>query len=117
MTWDEAQKTCSSEAKGARLPIFTNGNDETTKLLMGFLPGTILWIGGTDADQEGEWAWFYGDGTKTKITAEVPWEGSEPNGNGGENCMMRIHLRPGKFGDIYWHTKLKFLCQLGGKGA
>ena len=71
MTWVEAHRTCSSEAKGAQLPIFTN--DETTKFLRSALSGKRIWIGGTDVNQEGKWVWTYGDGGKKNITTQIPW--------------------------------------------
>ena len=41
---------------------------------------TRIWIGGSDADREGEWVWTDGDGNKMNITVSIPWVSNEPNG-------------------------------------
>ena len=114
LPWDKARKTCSSEAKGAQLPVITNS--QTTKFLMSFLPGIRIWTAGTDADREGEWVWTYGDETKRNIIFPIPWGSREPNGRRSENCMMRDPRWGGRFSDLSCDNPTPFFCQLSRKG-
>ena len=111
MTWVDAQHACSSEVRGARLPILVE--EESWKAVQG---RKRVWIGGSDAEHEGIWKWIYGDGIKKEITGTIPWFENEPDGGSKENYMILCGHNLAELCDVVKQRHFEFFCQLSAKG-
>ena len=80
MTFYDAYDLCSNS--GLHLPIITSQaeNDALYALIQDDSIDRGVWLGLSDADDEGEWYWV--DGTSLDYEN---WNGGEPNGGTGEN--------------------------------
>jgi len=56
--------------------------------------GSTMWLGGTDAAQEGTWTWVNGDSWSYSY-----WNGGEPNNSGNEDNLM-VNTN-GTWNDVY----------------
>ncbi|XP_018931397.1 ladderlectin-like [Cyprinus carpio] len=82
-------------------------NKMENDFLLSLLPSsTRSWIGAHDAIQDGQWVWS--DGTTYDYTN---WCSIEPNGGGGENCVM-INWNPNNacWVDIACSFSAGFVC-------
>ena len=59
---------------------------------------TEVWLGGSDADNEGSWAWVTGEEWSYQS-----WNSSEPNGGTNENYLI-IWTSDGNWNDITSRT-------------
>lgn len=106
MTW--AQARVDAEAQGGYLCSITSAAELTWVLATVGTGGGDVWLGGTDAAQEGVWVWVNGD-----PWAYANWNTGEPNNVGGEhwvemysngtwNDVPASHANPGYI--LEWDT-------------
>ena len=99
ITWDAARTAAATRTYGGvqgYLVTITSSAENTfvkDRIEVGGVPATNVWIGASDADEEGVWRWvtgpegvnggtvFWRSGTGT-VTYDS-WAGSEPNNSGG----------------------------------
>lgn len=77
-TWEQAK--ADAEAKGGHLATITS-EEEWSKIVQSLgdsLKGKNLWLGATDAEQEGNWKWITGE-----AWGYTRWQPGEPN-----NCVL-----------------------------
>lgn len=100
-TWQAAQN--AAQALGGNLATISSQaeNDSVVAGLLasGVASNTVVWIGFTDAQSEGNWVWV--DGTPTNFTN---WNGAEPNNSSGfpgvgENGGQ-LQLSNGRWNDL-----------------
>ena len=80
-SWSEAEEFC--QRKGGHLASIVSQKEQEE--LVGLLGSRYFWLGGSDAEKEGQWTW-----TDQKPWSVQYWNESEPNGRGGENCLAII---------------------------
>ena len=73
-----------------------------------------VWIGYNDQKQEGKWEWINPSGGCKKFTN---WNGGEPNGGRGENCVELYKDHGGKWNDRSCNGKLAYICEFGNKAT
>ena len=78
VSWQEAEELC--QQKGGHLASIASNEEQEE--LVNLVGNRFFWLGGSDAQKEGQWTW--NDGTPWKMDY---WNQSEPNGRGGENCL------------------------------
>lgn len=89
-TWKEAVSNC--ESKGAHL--VTIGSAEENQVVTNLMIyGSWTWIGFTDQEKEGEWAWITGE-----PVTYTNWASSEPSNSGNED-YAHIRLWKGTWND------------------
>ncbi|MHA2157214.1 MAG: right-handed parallel beta-helix repeat-containing protein, partial [Candidatus Hodarchaeales archaeon] len=76
MTWTEAQTFCE-DIQGHLVTISSN---EENLIVQSLIDGMTAWIGYTDEENEGTWAWITGESKNFSN-----WEVGEPNDAGGED--------------------------------
>jgi flagellin len=90
-TWDQAK--LDAEARGGHLATFTSAQE------WNFLQNTLLpssdprnlWLGGTDAGQEGTWTWITGEPWTYSAWNRAPFSNQPDNAfAGGENYLARV---------------------------
>jgi hypothetical protein len=108
-SFGEAQTAC--QGFGGDLVVFDN-TDETKSFMNAIADEKLmseLWVGYSDADTEGTWAWVTG---VTGDTAPV-WSGSEPDdgGGSGENCAV-LSDDNGLLSDRTCEDSYSFICEI-----
>ena len=78
VSWQKAEEFC--QQKGGHLASIASKEEQEE--LVNLVGDRFFWLGGSDAQREGQWTW--NDGTPWKMDY---WNQSEPNGRGGENCL------------------------------
>ena len=78
-TWQEAK--ADAEDRGGHLATITSA--EENDLIREISGGGSVWIGGSDAEQEGQWQWVTGE-----TFSFTNWAGGEPNNSGGEHYLQ-----------------------------
>ncbi|MEM7395358.1 MAG: C-type lectin domain-containing protein, partial [Verrucomicrobiota bacterium] len=79
ISWDKAKSL--AESMGGYL-VCINSQEENEFVARLFGKRTVF-IGGTDAETEGEWTWLSGE----PVTF-AQWQGGEPNNKGEEDVMV-----------------------------
>lgn len=105
--WEEAADECSKI--GAYL-VEVNSIEENQYIAKTFLKkGTIVWLGGSDLDSEGQWVW-----KKSKYPLGYQgWQKSEPNGGVLENCLHIYEFnQDGVWNDINCARYMPYLCEM-----
>ncbi|CAI5766307.1 C-type lectin domain-containing protein [Podarcis lilfordi] len=99
--WEDARKFCITIS--SHLVIINSKREQNfvvTKIKL-----TSVWIGISDAVNEGAWQWV--DGT---APTERFWRQGEPNNNDGvENCA--VLYKEGNWNDIDCNLKVHFVCE------
>uniref|UniRef100_A0A670KCX2 C-type lectin domain-containing protein n=1 Tax=Podarcis muralis TaxID=64176 RepID=A0A670KCX2_PODMU len=99
--WEDARKFCITIS--SHLVIINSKHEQNfviTKIKL-----TSVWIGISDAVNEGVWQWV--DGT---APTERFWRQGEPNNNDGvENCA--VLYKEGNWNDIDCNLKVHFVCE------
>jgi hypothetical protein len=88
VSWIDARDACTSLSPGTRLITLTTLEEH--ELLVDMSMGFNVWLGATDAAQEGEFLWVTGE----PVTFAVWDEGEPSNDNGSgvpENCVILIN--------------------------
>lgn len=102
--WDEARQSCMARGPGWDLASI---RDEANDRFIGTLVADEAWIGGSDAEDEGEWLWvddgtpfWSGTGTDGAAVggAYENWNADEPNGRGNSDCARLV--RPASAGGL-----------------
>ncbi|WP_148314571.1 CotH kinase family protein [Sorangium cellulosum] len=106
-TWEDAELDCV--AQGGHLVSIHDA--ETQDLVVSIAdavqPGDY-WIGLTDEESEGDFAWT--DGTPYD---DERWAGGEPNNAGdGENCVELASWASGLWNDMPCDAELPYVCRL-----
>lgn len=110
VSWSDARDACTSLGPGTRLVTLTTLAEH--ELLVAMSMGFNVWLGATDASQEGEFLWVTGE----PVTFAV-WDEGEPNNNGGsgvpENCAMLINIgvRAGTWDDRRCDSLNAYACK------
>jgi hypothetical protein len=88
-TWEQAK--ADAEAKGGHLGTITSENEwNSIQQVCGtVIAGKNLWLGGSDAAQEGQWQWITGE-----IWSFARWEPGEPNNEGGTEDYLMLYGNP-----------------------
>ena len=105
-SWKEAYDDCVGW--GGTLAALTPGQEISD--LSGLVGQTLedVWIGGTDEQVDGSFTWVTGE-TWSYPGGSSPWEGGEPNGGKGENCVeiyKNTHLN-----DEKCSTSQNWMCE------
>ncbi len=72
------------------------------------LSSSPMWIGLTDAENEGVWTWITGESFDY-----THWRGGEPSDEAGENCVVANWSQQG-WNDIDCATDWSYVCELDG---
>lgn len=98
MGWDTAKRKC--ESLGGRLAVVPN--QVTWAFLSTKIGNSMVWLGASDADAEGQWKWV--DGTPLNFSA---WTPGQPNNQENEDYLhtwkdgWNDNQRDGRWGDNY----------------
>jgi len=89
-TWDEAK--ADAEARGGHLA--TVGSQEEWDKIKEFLPNGVIWLGGTDADSEGNWHWIDGSAWIGMPNEFPSWSGlvQPDNAANGDTAFPQNYL-------------------------
>ena len=102
MTWSEARALCQSV--GGDLAVL---NEEIkNEFVFTNFPKKQLWIGATDAVEEGNWTWV--NGQKMQPEVYTNWGRGEPNRGKEENCLF---MKRGTWHDNDCMAQLNPLCE------
>ena len=125
MTWLEAEKFCQSSYAGGHLADIQT--EAENRRVFHMCPAQRCWIGLSDRQKEGDFAWA--DGTKLGTAGRAGhagltrWAPNEPNNGGAggkaENCVY-VHgteyetpyKRQSQWGDHPCAEKMAFVCQV-----
>lgn len=102
-TWDEARR--DAEKQGGHLGTITSG-EELQSIRMVIRGFRACWLGATDSQQEGSWAWITGE-----QWSYSPWNAGEPNDALGEDYLMDIGN--GAWNDFPSSRLLSYLLEIG----
>ncbi len=97
--WTESRINCTE--RGADL-LMINSTEEQ-EFVRKIACSTIVWIGLTDADEEGIWKW--GDGST--LTSGF-WSVGQPNGRRTQNCATSYSTY---WGDAQCNLSYKWICE------
>jgi hypothetical protein len=114
-SWQTARENCQAEGPGWDLATVRSSAD--TEFIIPMLDDE-LWIGASDAEQEGRWLWIAtGDafwpeaadgGTESGAAAYTNWNAGEPNNVDGADCLRL--LSSGKWADLPCDEERGALC-------
>ncbi|XP_042863198.1 uncharacterized protein LOC122247728 [Penaeus japonicus] len=103
LPWDEAQKTCS----------YIGGNLATPRdvvalrdYINAISDAKYLWLGGTDAPDEGNWRWLWGGAVNSSM-----WAPGKPDGGGVQNCLLLSTARSPPLDDYFCSSAFYYVCQ------
>jgi len=104
--WSTHRATCQGLGAGTDLASLS-----TTAELAGVVGnlGADTWIGGTDAATENTFAWVNGEAW-TFAGGQAPWEGSQPNNNGNEDCVV-LEVSPPQLWDVDCGASYRGVCE------
>nr|XP_033465980.1 type-2 ice-structuring protein-like isoform X2 [Epinephelus lanceolatus] len=107
MTWAGAEKNCQS--LGGNLASVQNSQQyfDIQRLISQFTHGSDpAWIGGSDAEEDGQW--FWSDGTPFHYQY---WCHGEPNNQGGnQHCLQMNHAAGRCWDDRQCFHRLPSVC-------
>lgn len=112
LTWDQAVEKC--KLLGGYLA------EPDTSVEMDFVESVFksssniknyrhFWLGGSDINAEGQWAWRK-DARKITYTT---WRSGEPNGGRTENCLQ-AYRGDGTWNDLPCTRKIAYICEYAG---
>ncbi|XP_071551799.1 perlucin-like protein [Panulirus ornatus] len=113
LQWEEAHRFC--QGMGGELAQPRHVNALLVFLLETYGKNVSRWyLGGTDADEEGNWRWIRGE-----PVSHGEWSQGEPNGNTEENCLEFCFVCQGNenpfpypaLNDEACDTRLNFVCE------
>jgi hypothetical protein len=99
LSWDDARQNCNDRGGGWDLATI---HDAAVNAFLSELVSTEAWVGASDAEVEGTWAWvddgvpfWSGNGTTGRVLndAFVSWNSDEPNGAGNSDCARLVPVR------------------------
>lgn len=90
LSWHGAKKLC--ESQGGYLSVITS--QEEANFITGLCDGRYLYLGATDAAEEGTWSWV--DGSPWEFTF---WSKGQPNNYGGREDFLATY-DDGKWVDV-----------------
>jgi hypothetical protein len=113
VTWQAGRTNCLTEGAGWDLATVRSPAD--TDFIVPLL-GAELWIGASDAVDEGTWLWiasgdqFWPEGADSggSAAAYTNWNAGEPNNVDGADCLRL--LTTGKWADLPCDSALGSLC-------
>merc|ERR1719206_48905 len=103
LSWADAESYCQSWSAGAHLASIHSAEEQ--KFVQDNFPQNI-WLGGSDASQEGTWVWS--DGTSVVYTN---WGPGEPNNAAGSQDCIEGNWHDFKWDDDYCTSENLFLCK------
>ncbi|XP_070569367.1 perlucin-like protein [Ptychodera flava] len=103
-TYDEARTIC--DGMSSDLAIVDDADENL--FLEQFTQGSYsIWIGLSDAAEEGNWVWVDNSGI-----SYTNWSDGEPNNSGGdENCAHILDNKDGKWNDSHCSDLRGFVCE------
>jgi len=113
LSWSQAEAEC--EQWGGRLAAIM-GPPEQTFLFQDVLPGFYdaemwtneLWLGGSDADAEGEWTWTTGEA----FSFNGGWAPGHPDASvATRDCLVVFEESDWSWADVDCETYKSFLCE------
>jgi len=103
MSWEDAGAAC--EAAGQRLVQPADPAALLDYVVTTFGVGTEkFWIGGSDIEKEGSWAWKEGG-----QIGFIPWGSGQPDNIGGQNCLV-VNWKGAYDDDTCWVHR-RFICE------
>ncbi len=105
MTWNQAKETC--EKMGGHLATFTS--QEEWMFIYKYICDNEkqYWLGGNDADNEGEWMWITGENWNYS-----DWCSNEPNNDyGGTEDYLGTYTSTYQWNDYRDIEQLGFICE------
>jgi serine/threonine-protein kinase len=100
-SWDDARAACA--AAGGHLGTIADAEELS---FVAALPGPTVWIGATDREQEGRFAWITGD--PFTLSAFAPGEPDDPDGTSDCLVLGRDHV----LHDRHCNDPNAFLCEI-----
>lgn len=109
--WNNARSRCAEQ--GGRLVILeTVAKNLEVATMTSTWTGRAFWVGASDREVEGQWAW--NDGTPLDYD---PWAGGEPNNAGsGEDCAHSNWNSRGNWNDANCNARYPYVCEFPGEG-
>ncbi|CAG2189607.1 unnamed protein product [Mytilus edulis] len=104
-SWFEAERFCRS--KGSSLVNIKDDN-ENNWVMSKFKEAKVnnAWLGATDCDSD-KWIWVL----NFEPVKYFKWDGNEPNGGSGENCLEMYPNSGGGWNDKPCKIPLDFICK------
>ncbi|HSO34622.1 MAG TPA: C-type lectin domain-containing protein [Labilithrix sp.] len=104
-SWNEAKRACATE--GGALAVLRTAEDNAAvrDAMAARFSATKLWIGLTDAAEEGHWSWV--SGAPLELTA---WADEEPNDFHRENCG-ELYSDSWTWNDLDCSAELPSVCE------
>lgn len=112
VSWQEARERCALVGVGFDLAVPAL-IEEMVFLNAGLASHTTgTWVGGTDAAEEGVWAWINGEAWVYE-DGQPPWRPGEPNDAGGNEDCAELNQDTGQAGmnDIACGALRTYLCE------
>jgi hypothetical protein len=104
-TWAAAEKRC--EEMGGHLACVTSKKEHD--FVVKLISGKVTWLGGTDAETEGQWRWITGEPFQFRA-----WLPGEPNNvMGREHALTYGGYDRGRVGWVDWYLegRASFVCE------
>jgi hypothetical protein len=103
--WDTARTACAAFGRDLVVLETAEENSAVATLAAGYT-GQTLWVGLSDAEEEGVFRWV--DGT---LPGSTSWYPGEPNDSGGEDCASTNYNGLGLWNDYACSGALPFVCE------
>lgn len=115
LEWLDAAAACRE--RGAGWDLAAVHDAETNAFLAGLFSGEA-WLGGSDANDEGEWRWvrdgvefWRGDATGSPVNGAFNnWNSDEPNGEDDSNCVRMVATTT-RWADLECEELRRALCE------
>lgn len=111
--WSVAKSTCEA-LESQLVEIYSAGENNFIKSMMGRFNSQEIWIGGNDIDTEGEWVWAE-SGQNFKNSPFTDWGKDQPDTYKprDENCVeFDILDKGGHWNDDQCYHEKRFICAM-----
>lgn len=101
LNWSQSETAAASSVyNGLTGYLATITSDEENSFINSLVSGNTVWVGGSDAAQEGVWQWVTGPEAGTTFSY-TNWEPGEPNNAGDEDYLqMNWAVTNGQWNDF-----------------
>ncbi|XP_063600597.1 uncharacterized protein LOC134776774 [Penaeus indicus] len=103
LPWAEARTACRYIGGDLATPRDVN---ELQEYINAKSDAKYLWLGGTDADDEGNWRWLSGRAVNASL-----WRPGKPDGGRLQNCLVLAAAHTPPLDDYFCSTAFSYVCQ------